>query len=264
MDRLIGSPGWLLLVGIAVLVFGTLAVARVVVGRLFPGDQIEEASALAGTLMAAFGALFAFLSAFLITNEWTQHNAAETAIANEAAASARLAWSADTPGVDRARVVAVVDAYLTATVHDDWPAMADGRLDPLPSDAPYRDLQTTVRAQATASGVESPSATEMLNALDGLAQGRRDRLVAAERVMPAAIYGVVVVSGLALVVNTVIVARSRPWRTGRIVGSIALVVTLDLALILLISGPFKGSYVAGSRPLQRVDAQVEQGWFGPR
>lgn len=126
---------------------------------------------VAGSLMAAFGALFAFLSAFMITNEWTQHNTAETAIANEAVASASLSWAADTPGVDRTAILDAAGAYLDATVTDDWSAMGDGRLDSLPSDAPYRDLQRAVRQEATAKGVDPPSATEMLAALDALAQG---------------------------------------------------------------------------------------------
>lgn len=263
MRWLVELPWWVVVPAILLLCLGTVAGARRLVPVLF-GDDVDRASAVAAALTAAFGALFAFLSAFLITNEWTQHNTAETAIANESAAIARLAWAADAPGVDQGRVVQTLGGYLDTTVADDWTAMGTGQVDALPSDRTYRDVQTVVRHEATASGVSSATATEMLSALDALAQGRRDRLVAADRVMPAAIYGVVVISGLALIINTVIVASSRSWKSGRIVGSVALIVALDLALALVISGPFEGSYVASPRPLQRVDAQLHDGWFAPR
>lgn len=263
MRWLVELPWWVLVAAILLLCLGTVAGTRRLVPHLF-GDDVDRASALAATLTAAFGALFAFLSAFLITNEWTQHNTAETAIANESAAVARLAWAADAPGVDQNQIVTALQSYLDTTVADDWTAMGTGEVDSLPSNQPYRELQTVVRREATAAGVTSPTATEMLTALDTLAQGRRDRLVAADRVMPGAIYGVVVISGIALIVNSVVVAASRSWKTGRIVGSIALIIACDLALALIISGPFEGSYVASPQPLQRVDTQLHDGWFSTR
>ena len=261
MRALIALPWWVLVVGLLAVCFGTVALTRWYVHR-WPEDRRVQAAALATTLMAVFGALFAFLSAFLITNEWTQHNTAETAIANESAAVARLAWAADTPDVARADIVAALARDVRRSVQGDWPAMADGKTSGLPSDRPFRDLQTLVRSQATEHAVEAPSATEMFAALDGVAQGRRDRLVAANRVMPTAIYAVVMLSGLALIVNAVIVAASRPWRVGRIIGILTVVVALDLALVLVISGPFRGSYVASSEPLARVGTQLDAGWFG--
>jgi hypothetical protein len=260
MRRLVELPWWVVVPAILLLCLGTMAGARRLVLVLF-GGEVDRASDVAATLTAAFGALFAFLSAFLITNEWTQHNTAETAIANESAAIARLAWASDAPDVDQSLVVKALESYVDTTVADDWAAMSKGQVDALPSNQPYRELQTVARGEATATGVPSPTATEMLNALDALAQGRRDRLVAADRVMPGAIYGVVVLSGIALIVNTVVVAASRSWKTGRIVGSVALIIAFDLALALVISGPFEGSYVASPQPLQRVGTQLQAEWF---
>jgi hypothetical protein len=240
--------------------FLTAGVVRRAGPRLL-GDEAAAAGTVATALMAVFGALFAFLSAFLITNEWTAHNRAETAIANEAAAAARLGWAADAPGLDQQELLGQVDDYLRTTITDDWPAMADGALDSLPSDTRYRTLERGARSQATAGDVATPPASEVLAALDALAQGRRDRLVAAERTMPAAIFGMVLLSGLALVVNASVLTAARSKRAASLVGLLTLVVALDLALVLLISGPFRGSYVASPRPLERVVQQIDDGWF---
>lgn len=263
MRALASLPWWILLLGALALCFATVAGSRWLGRRLY-GDDPMRAGGLAATLTAVFGALFAFLSGFLITTEWTQHTSAEGAVANEAAAAARLAWAADTPGVDQAKVHDAVHRYLDVSVQQDWEAMSHGLPDALPSDGTYREVERTVRQEATARGIENPSATEMLSALDSLAGGRRDRLVAADRVMPAAIYTVVLLSGLALILNSVLAATPDPWRIGRIVGLVAIVVALDLALVLQISGPFQGAYVVSSAPLERVSTQLGQGWFGPR
>ena len=142
MRALASLPWWILLLGALALCFATVAGSRWVGRRLY-GDDPMRAGGLAATLTAVFGALFAFLSGFLITTEWTQHTSAEGAVANEAAAAARLAWAADTPGVDQAKVHDAVHRYLDVSVQQDWEAMSHGLPDALPSDGTYREVERT-------------------------------------------------------------------------------------------------------------------------
>lgn len=261
VSSLASLPWWLLFPG---LVLTALAVAfgiRPIVRHVL-GHGADHAGLVAASLTTAFGALFAFLSAFLITTEWSQHSAAESAIAAEAASVARLAWSADAPGVDQALVLADLEAYLDSTTAD-WSAMADGRTSPLASDADYRRVQVDVRAQAALPGVPTASASEMLAALDAVAGARRERLSAAARQLPTAIVVVVVVSGLALVVNSVILAAGRSRRAAGPIAAIAIVVGLDLALVFMVSSPFRGTLIAEPTPLERVATEMRTGWFGP-
>src|SRR4029453_19669264 len=55
---------------------------------------------ISGPLMTAFGALFAFLPAFVITLEGNQHRDIEQIVGLEADSCVRLIWASGSPGWD--------------------------------------------------------------------------------------------------------------------------------------------------------------------
>ena len=62
--------------------------------------------------MGALGALFAFLTAFVITIEWGQRRDTEKTIGLEADACVRLAWASESPGCDGVAIRSDLEAYL--------------------------------------------------------------------------------------------------------------------------------------------------------
>src|SRR4029453_6779799 len=71
------------------------AVIYVALNEIVPADDQPEPGTLAPALMAAFGALFAFLTAFGINLEWGHHRDAEQTIGKEADAALRIAWASE-------------------------------------------------------------------------------------------------------------------------------------------------------------------------
>ena len=90
-------------------------------------DQHQEGLAqIASPLMTAFGALFAFLTAFVITIEWNQHRDVEQTIGLEADACVRLIWASGSPGCDGPTTRVKLLDYLKSVRQDEWPTLAKG------------------------------------------------------------------------------------------------------------------------------------------
>ena len=70
------------------------AVAYLILDAVVADQHQEGLAQIAAPLTTAFGALFAFLTAFVITIEWNQHRDVEKTIGEEADASVRLIWAA--------------------------------------------------------------------------------------------------------------------------------------------------------------------------
>ncbi len=76
--------------------------------------------------MTAFGALFAFLTAFVITIEWNQHRDVEKTVGEEADACVRLIWASESPGCDGPGTRRLLLEYLRSVRHVEWPTLAMG------------------------------------------------------------------------------------------------------------------------------------------
>ena len=151
MVMLTALPWWVLLPLSLVVVFAITLGARTALTHFFGADS-GSAVTTAGPLMTGFGALFAFLSAFVIATEWSTQSTADAAVAREAAASARLAWSSTAPGIDTDAVQGQLDVYLGETIVVEWPEMADGTPIAAIDNDEWRTLEQTTRARPTRPG----------------------------------------------------------------------------------------------------------------
>jgi hypothetical protein len=236
-------------------------VLRAITLRLLGADRLAQGSAFAAPLMPALGVLFAFLSGFAITAMWSSHSSAETAIGQEAASASALAWAATAPGADTASIHGALQRYLASTTTEEWSRLSaiEPSVERLPED--LATLQRTARASASNSEMSSANAAELLGSLDQLAAHRSERISAAVRSMPLALFFGIFVSGLALCLNAQIVSSSGDNRSRLVTSSIIMVVAIDLAVLLILSGPFLGSQRVSAAPLVAVEAKIESGIF---
>jgi hypothetical protein len=253
-------PWWVLLPLSLVVVLGITFGAKRLLTHFFGADS-GSAVTTAGPLMTGFGALFAFLSAFVIATEWSTQTTADAAVAREAAASARLAWASTAAGVGTDAVQAQLDEYLTRTIDVEWGEMADGQPVSATESEPWRRLEQTTRVEAAAPGVTAPSTSEMLAALDDLASARRERLDISSRALPIPLFMILGLSGLALCVNAAVLTIPHSPRTTVVAATIIVVVALDLGLVLVLGGPFRGTLTASPDLLQGVQDGLRAGFF---
>jgi Protein of unknown function (DUF4239) len=218
---------------------------------------------IAGSLMGALGALFAFLTAFVITIEWGQHREAEHTTGMEADACIRLAWVSDSPGCDGVAIRRDLAAYLQSVLDEEWPTLArhgDGCEE---THDRMSALQYRVRHRAAEPDTPASVSADLTTAADAIAVTRSNRLNAAARDLPTPLFLLAFLSGVALALNAVVIALHVDRSYALTIAGIATVIPLDLALLLAIAMPFGGDLQVDAHPLARVLANLEGGRYGP-
>ena len=216
----------------------------------------------AGRLMSAVGVLFALLTAFVITNQWNRSRAAEGIVGTEADASIRLALASQSPGIDGQRVRLLLVQYLHAVLEKEWETLRHELAGSADTAAALSKLEYDVRAIATAPGVGTAVTADLLAAAEGVAVSRRDRLNLAGHGLPAPLFVLAFVSGVVLCLNAIAVAISLDDWVAIVIGGLVVLIALDLALVVAISDPFRGSLRVVPSPIEDVLHELEAGRFG--
>ncbi|MFF3934908.1 bestrophin-like domain [Streptomyces phaeofaciens] len=264
VNWLISLPAVALVVGGLLLAFLVAAAARIGVRALVPVGEQDRVPQIATPLMPTLGAAFAIFAALSLASEAGYLRAAEALVSDEAAAASRLAWAATSPRVHSEPIHAALQEYLRTTRAREWKATeAASGDDPATARAIAR-LERIVRAEAARPEVGTPTGTELVVSLDGVTSGRRARIAAAARDVPALYVVTLVVSGLALIVNSgALVFRSSP-RTSLLVTGVASVVGLSLALLFALSAPWSGALIVTGHPLDAIIGDLSSGFFSGR
>jgi hypothetical protein len=259
---------WLTSLPAAALAAGGLALAllaaiggRLAARALLPAAERESAYTVAAPLMPALGALFAILMALSLAGEASFLASAQGIVSNEAADASRLAWAATSPGVDSAPIQSALLGYLRATRANEWHggSAANGD-DPVTAGA-LASLERAVRAQAGRPAIGTPTSTELLAALDALTNDRRARLAAAAHQLPGLYVIVLALSGLALLLNTVVLTLRAGPRPALVASGLAIVIGLSLALLFALGTPWRGSITVSGQPIDAVAHDLSTGYF---
>lgn len=244
------------------------AFVGVVIETLLDGEQADEIATAAGRLMPAFGILFAFLTGFVISNQWTRSRDAETTAGHESDACLRLALASESPSLNGSRMRARLIAYLEAVLDVEWTHQSEVRM---PGEwwgtekarESLLRLERDVRADATNHGVHPAMTLDVLDAAQGLAVARRGRLALTGHGVPAPLFLLVFVSGVALCLNAIAVVIGTHGPVSVALAGLVVLVALDLALIVAISDPFRGPMRVVPARLEAVCADLRSGRFGP-
>jgi hypothetical protein len=210
------------------------AAAYLLLDAVIGAQAQSDLGTIAGPLMGALGALFAFLTAFVITIQWGQHREAEHTVGMEADACVRLAWISQSPGCDGAAIRRDPAAYLRSVLSEEWRALRDGAGCEATHDH-MSDLQYRVRAIAADPDVPASVSNDLTTATDAIAITRSERLNAAARDLPTPLFLLVFLSGVVLALNAIVLALHLDHAHGVAIGGIVALIPLDLALLLAIA-----------------------------
>jgi Protein of unknown function (DUF4239) len=238
------------------------AFVYLVLDTVISAQDQADLGTIAGPLMGALGALFAFLTAFVITTEWGQHREAEHNLGMEADACVRLAWISQSPGCDGAAIRRDLAAYLSSVLNEEWSELADGGGCEATHDR-MSELQYRVRGVAAQPDVPASVANDLTTTADAIAVTRAERLNAAARDLPTPLFLLAFLSGVVLTLNAIVLALHRDHAHGLAVAGIVALVPLDLALLLAIAMPFQGDLRVGGHALARVLDNLTRGRYGP-
>lgn len=236
--------------------------AYLVLDTVISAQDQADLGTIAGPLMGALGALFAFLTAFVITTEWGQHREAEHTLGMEADACVRLAWISQSPGCDGAAIRRDLAAYLGSVLNEEWPELADGRGCETTHDR-MGELQYRVRGIAAEPDVPASVSNDLTTAADAIAVTRAERLNAASRDLPTPLFLLAFLSGVVLTLNAIVLALQLDHAHGLAIAGIVALIPLDLALLLAIAMPFQGDLRVEGHALARVLDNLTRGRYGP-
>jgi hypothetical protein len=234
-------------------------IGMVVVRRLLPAEFRDNNRQSADPVWAIAGGAFGLLLGFLVVNLWSDLQAAQNAVQDEANDIISLHRLADglPPPADGAELQAALVRYARLLVDGEWPALArhEG------SSAADRQLDDLWRAYLRLEpslGESSVSYRESVRHLDDLQDARNRRLDKAENKVPTALW-VVLIGG-------VIVMIAMAWFTGSDDVSTHLLTTFVLAislaavlfLIRAFNNPFQGTIRADASPIERALDRIER------
>lgn len=258
MRILTALPGPVVFAGFLIWFLGWTLLATVLVDLTVPvADEVSLAE-VAGPLVPALGAMFAFLTAFAINTEWVQLRDAQHAAEMEADAAARVALVAGSPGLDPARLRGLLEQYLSHVVVDEWPRLRSAGGSHGARDALAR-ISREARAIVAEPRVDPVTGTDLLGAVDALVSLRRDRLSLAGRSMPPALMLLAFVSGVVLCIDALLVALPHSQWITVTVGGVVVVTALALALIVAVSAPYRGTISVDAHPLEVVLEALRRG-----
>lgn len=260
MSRLTGLQWWVIF-PLSFLAVGAVAFGSRRIFRAFLRHHSSPSVKHAIPLMPTLGALFAFLSAFVIATEWTAQAQADSVVTRMSSASARLAWAATAPGADTSTIQIALAEDLTVTSTKGWHDLQDGNDTAAIETESFRHLEQVVRASAYSPSVPTPAATELIAAVDDLGAARRELANAATRSLPMVLFVALGLSGIMLTLNAVILTIESPGRSSYVVLSVVLLVAIDLALLLVLAAPFRGSLQTSPAPIESITREIDSGFF---
>jgi hypothetical protein len=261
VNWLTSLPAVVLVVGSLLLALVVAAVGRVGVRALVPAGEQDRVPQIAAPLMPTLGAAFAIFAALSLASEAGYLRTAEGLVSDEAAAASRLAWAATSPRVHSEPIHAALLDYLQTTRAREWEGAAAASGDDPATARAIARLERSVRAEAARPELGSPASTELVVSLDSVTSGRRARVAAASREVPALYVVTLVVSGLALIANAGALVFRSSLRTAVLVVGVACVVGLSLALLFSLSAPWRGPLIVSGHPLDALIVDLQSGFF---
>jgi hypothetical protein len=260
VNWLTSLPAGVLVVGWVAVAVATALAGRSVARRVVPAAEHDHVQGIAAPLMPALGASFAVMIAITLSSEAGYLREAQNVVSAEAAAASRLAWAASSPNVVAEGIHAALGDYLESTTAQEWRGDRAAQGTAMVRSA-VQLLEQEVRNEAVRTELGTPTSTDLIVSLDALTSGRRVRLAAATRQIPALYVVTLVAAGLALVANAGALAVRVSRRTTALLVGLAAVVGLSLALLFALAAPWRGPLVVDGAPLDAVLDDLRSGFF---
>jgi hypothetical protein len=219
--------------------------------RWFGPERLASNNEIAGFKFATVGVIYAVLLAFAVIVVWEKFSDAETAVVQEAGASATLYRLTAGPEPEMVAMRSALGNYLKQAIDKDWPAMAREKEGPEATQALNALYAAALRLSANGSR-QTAILGDIFRQLDAITQARRTRLHLATGIVPEIIWlalfcGAVMTVGFTFFFGT----RNLPAQV-MMTGVLSVLVFMGLLVIVSIDHPFTGPSNVGSEPLQTV------------
>ncbi|MEU9187343.1 hypothetical protein AB0D14_22935 [Streptomyces sp. NPDC048484] len=197
-------------------------------------DAIDHFSALNRTL-------FSFILALSIVSAGTSLSKAADQVSDEGASLTNLYWATrPLPTDTRGSVRQLTRQYTVTVIHDEWPAMAEGKFSRRAQgqyDALRRELQDS---PSSGSQQEQTFARDSLVALRAVGDARRARMLSVSQEIPSYLWIGLILSAMLLVIAAAVQVPALTVPDIVSIGLLALLVSGVLAVLAAMNHPFGG------------------------
>jgi Protein of unknown function (DUF4239) len=232
-------PLWLLIAVIVVIPTAVAMCAQVLIHNRVGVAGLARNNEIAGFKFATVGVIYAVLLAFTVIVVWEKFSDGQSAVANEAGATAALYRYAQGKEPEAVAMRNALTIYLKTVIEDDWPAMAREAESP----ATVQALDSLYAAAIALEGTGSRGIAhmeEVFRQLDNVTAARRARIHLATGLVPNVIWIVLFMGALLTVGFTLFFGSENLLAQVSMTGVLSVLVTMGLVVIISIDHPFTG------------------------
>jgi Protein of unknown function (DUF4239) len=244
-------PLWVGTLLVVVIPTAIAMIGTVVIRHRVGLERLTSNNEIAGFKFATVGVIYAVLLAFAVIVVWERFSDAETAVLQEAGASATLYRLTSGSSPDANAMRTALSNYLELAIEKDWPRMAgeDASEDVRKS---LDDLYLAAIRISSGGGGQSAVLTEIFKQLDVLTQSRRTRIQLSQGIVPSVLWLVLVCGAILTVGFTFFFGTENLSAQVVMTGILSTIVFMGLLVIISINHPFTGPVYIDSDPLSRV------------
>ena len=257
---------WLLalhtaMVGVLALVTGaSLSAAGLLCAHhILPASVRREHNDVSGFILAIVGVIYAVLLAFTAVAVWQSYGDAENLVQTEANLAGDL--YRDTVAFPEATAAVLRNSlfvYAEVVIQDEWPGLAAGTL----NDAAGWQLLDRFHTELLQLHTTDPglilAQANMVRTLNQLYDARRGRFHAASARLPDILWWNLIAGAIILMIFTYLFGVSKLGMHVAMVSLLGGMIGLVLALIVLLSNPFRGQSHVSVEPFNALTQAVEQ------
>ncbi len=224
-------------------------------------ERLAGNNEIAGIKFATVGGIYGVLLAFAVVVVWGKFSDAETAVLQEAGASATLYRLAAGPEPEAVATRAALGNNLRLAIDWEWPLMAAERESRGVTQALGALYAAALRQME--NGSKHPAIfVEMFKQLDAITQARRTRLHLATGIVPGIVWMVLYCGAVLTVGFTSFFGTENLLAQVMMTGVLSVLVFMGLLVIVSIDYPFSGAVHVGSEPLKTVIEDFGHGLRG--
>jgi hypothetical protein len=251
------QPLWLLIALIVIVPTGVAMGAQLLIRRWVGVARLVKNNEIAGFKFATVGVIYAVLLAFTVIVVWEKFSDAETAVADEAGATAALYHYAEGKEPEAVAARTALANYLKAAIDDEWPAMAR-EAESSATEHALDSLYGAAIALNRSGSRGTADMAEVFRQLDSVTTARRVRLHLATGLVPSVIWIALFMGAMLTVGFTLFFGSENRIAQVSMTGVLSVLVTMGLVVIISIDHPFTGPVYIHPDPLTSVLAEFAE------
>lgn len=229
----------------------------ILVQRLVPVELRRQHNDVAGFMYAVLGVVYAVLLGLMVVAAWEDWREAVATADAEANALAEVFYLADAMPEERGRhVQEMARSYARVVVHEEWQLMEREGSSPKAWDL-LDGIRANLQEYEPSTLREQIVYEQGLERTRDLADARRERLLEAEKGLPTILWVVLLVGGVVVVCFTYLFGLDSTAIQLLMVGSLALIIALDLFTVAALNYPFKGEIMVRPEAMEQVLRRFE-------